>query len=79
MAKALGGNGADVTSAVLGGKVPSGDAAVTGFVRDALYAAAHHVFGGLVVVAVLGAAAVLLMPRHTRELVFDDAVPDDAH
>jgi hypothetical protein len=60
-----------VTSLVLGGNLHTDDPAVAGFVRDALYAAAHHVFTGLIVIAVLGAAALLLMPRRTRELVFD--------
>ena len=71
VAKALGGKGVDVTSLVLGGNLPTGDPQVAGFVRDALYAAAHHVFTGLIVVAVLGAAALLLMPRRTQELVFE--------
>jgi hypothetical protein len=69
VARALGGNGVDATSIVLGGKLPTGAAAA--FVRHALYAAAHHVFVGLIAIAVLGAAAVLLMPRRTTELTFD--------
>jgi MFS family permease len=68
---ALGGKGIDVTSLVLGGQVPAGDAKVAGFVRDALYAASHHVFVSLAVLAVLIGAAVLLMPRRTTELTFD--------
>jgi EmrB/QacA subfamily drug resistance transporter len=72
VAKALGGNGVDVTGLVLGGHLPTGDPGAAAFVRDALYAAAHHVFTGLVVVAVLGACALALIPRRTTELVFDD-------
>jgi EmrB/QacA subfamily drug resistance transporter len=68
---ALGGRGVDATSLVLGGKLPAGDSGVAGFVRDSLYSASHHVFEALVVVAVLAAAALLLMPRKTEELVFD--------
>ena len=71
VAHALGGAGVDATSLVLGGQLPTGDAGVAGFVRDALYAASHHVFVSLIVVAVLGAAALLLMPRRTTELTFD--------
>jgi hypothetical protein len=40
-------------------------------VRSALYDASHHVFVGLVVVAVLGLAALLLMPRRTQQLRLD--------
>ncbi|HEX4700622.1 MAG TPA: MDR family MFS transporter [Pseudonocardiaceae bacterium] len=68
---ALGGQGVDATSLVLGGNVRPGDAGAAAYIRDSLYAAAHHVFLGLVVVAVLAAAALLLMPRRTEQLVFD--------
>jgi hypothetical protein len=68
---ALGGRGVDAASLVLGGKLPTGDSVVATFVRDALYGASHHVFVGLVVVALLGGAAILLMPHRTEELVFD--------
>jgi MFS family permease len=61
----------DPTSLVLGGSIPTGDAGVAAYVKDALYAASHHVFVGLIAVAVLGAAAVLLVPRRTKELTFD--------
>jgi EmrB/QacA subfamily drug resistance transporter len=52
----------DASSLVLtgGGR---GDGRERTFVRDALYGAAHHVFVAIVVVAVLGVAALLLMPR----------------
>jgi EmrB/QacA subfamily drug resistance transporter len=53
----------DATSLVLTGHGRSGSPAVTAFVREALYDAAHHVFLALVVVAVLGVAALCLMPR----------------
>jgi EmrB/QacA subfamily drug resistance transporter len=71
VARALGGKGLDTTSLVLGGQVPSHDAGVAAFVRDALYMATHHVFVSLIVVAVLGAAVLFLMPRKTTELTFD--------
>ena len=41
------------------------------FVRAALYDATHNVFLALVLVAVLGVGALLLMPRRTEELTFD--------
>ena len=43
-------------------------AALTGFVRDALGVALHHVFLGLVVVAALMTVAVAVMPRRARTL-----------
>ncbi len=50
----------------------SGAAAVVkDFVRDALALATHHVFIVVAVLAVLTVAAVLLIPRRTRELTFD--------
>jgi MFS family permease len=61
----------DATSLVLGGGVRTGDPRVAEFVKHALYSASHHVFVGLIVVAVLGTSAVLLIPRRTRELTFD--------
>jgi EmrB/QacA subfamily drug resistance transporter len=45
------------------------------FVRSALFAGAHQVFLGLLVIAVLSIGAVLLMPRQTRELTFPPADP----
>ncbi|HVV23684.1 MAG TPA: MFS transporter, partial [Pseudonocardiaceae bacterium] len=69
--RALGGNGADATGLVLGGRLPTNDPAAAAFVKDALYAAAHHVFMSIIVVAVLAVAAVTLMPRRTTQLVFD--------
>ena len=60
----------DATSLVLGGAHASGSAVAT-FVRTALYDATHHVFVGLVVVAVALVVAVVLMPRRTEPLVFD--------
>ena len=41
---------------------------VVAFVREALFQATHHVFLGLVVVAIGLMAAVMLIPRHTSEL-----------
>ncbi len=58
----------DATSIVLAGHGPARSSKEAVFVRSALYDAAHHVFLGLVVVGVLGIAALLLMPRRTRPL-----------
>ena len=54
----------DASSLVLTGH--AGEGAVAAFVRNGLYGAAHDVFLALVVVAVLGIAALLLMPRRTE-------------
>lgn len=43
-------------------------------IRLALSDATHYVFLALAVVAVLMAGAVLLMPRSTAELTFDDSL-----
>jgi EmrB/QacA subfamily drug resistance transporter len=61
----------DATSVVLGGHPQSTTSPLQSFVRSALYDASHHVFVGLIVVGVLGAAALLLMPRRTEQLQFD--------
>ncbi|GAA4493965.1 MDR family MFS transporter [Actinoallomurus oryzae] len=53
----------DASSLALTGHGGTGAPDVKAFVRDGLYGAAHHVFVALVVVAVLGVAALLLMPR----------------
>jgi EmrB/QacA subfamily drug resistance transporter len=59
---------ADATGLVLTGHHGPGDPRVTGFVRGALDHAAHNVFLALAVVAVLGVAALLLMPRRIEPL-----------
>ena len=46
-------------------------AAVKDFVTDALALATHHVFIAVAALAVVMVAAVLLIPRRTRELTFD--------
>jgi EmrB/QacA subfamily drug resistance transporter len=61
-------DGVDATSALLSGET-SGP--VQAFLRGALFDASHHVFLTLVAVAVLGFAAVLLMPRRAEQLRFD--------
>jgi EmrB/QacA subfamily drug resistance transporter len=61
----------DPTSLVLSGSSTTAHGAAAEFVREALYAAAHHVFVGLVAVALLAVAALLLMPRRTEPLTFD--------
>jgi EmrB/QacA subfamily drug resistance transporter len=45
---------------------------VIAYTRTSLFDAVHYVFWGLVVVAVLGVVANLLMPRRTEALTFDD-------
>jgi hypothetical protein len=42
------------------------------YVRDALYAASHHVFAVVALSAMVVAVAIALMPRRTEQLVFDD-------
>ncbi len=60
----------DVDSASLA--LSSRNGAVVDFVRSALFDAAHHVFLGLAVVAVLLGAAIALIPRRTSPLVFEE-------
>jgi EmrB/QacA subfamily drug resistance transporter len=48
------------------GPGPAGD-----FIRGALFDASHHVFLGLIALAVVALFAVLLLPRRTTELTFD--------
>ncbi|GAA4525024.1 MDR family MFS transporter [Amycolatopsis samaneae] len=62
--------GGDATSLVLGGH--AGDSPAAGYVRGALADATHHVFLALVAVGVLIVVALLLMPRRTRQLTFDE-------
>jgi MFS family permease len=57
----------DATSLVLTGNGRTGSPDVTAFVRGGLYDAAHGVFIALVVAAVLGVAALLLMPRRIEK------------
>jgi EmrB/QacA subfamily drug resistance transporter len=61
----------DATSVVLNGNGPARHSAADAFVRTALQDAAHHVFLALAVVAVLGVAAVVLMPRRAEKLSVD--------
>ncbi|GII80653.1 MFS transporter [Sphaerisporangium rufum] len=64
-------DGLDATGSVLGGGAAAGGDAAAAFVRGALREATHNVFLALLVVAVLGVLALFLMPRRTREAVFD--------
>nr|WP_127361568.1 MDR family MFS transporter [Actinacidiphila soli] len=61
----------NATSLTFGPAPKSELPAVARFLRDSLYEATHHVFLGLVVLAVLGVGALLLMPRHSEPLAFD--------
>jgi MFS family permease len=61
----------DATSLVLTGTGHAPQSAAAAFVRAALFDATHHVFLGLVLVAVLMTGALLLMPRRTEPLVFE--------
>ncbi|GAA4669270.1 MULTISPECIES: MDR family MFS transporter [Amycolatopsis] len=60
---------ADATSLVLGGQPERAD--VAAYVREALQAATHHVFLGLVVLGVLGIGALVLMPRRVEPVTED--------
>lgn len=60
------GGGVDATDVVL--KAKDTPPAVLDYARGSLYAATHHVFVALAVVAVLGVGALLLMPRRTTPL-----------
>ncbi|AWS47965.1 MFS transporter [Streptosporangium sp. 'caverna'] len=61
----------DATSLVLGGQDAGGNPAAASFIRTALYDATHNIFLALLLVAVLGVGAMLLMPRRTEQLTFD--------
>ena len=61
----------DATSLVLTSTGESPHSPAATFVRSALYDASHHVFVGLVVIAVLMVGALLLMPKKTEPLIFD--------
>jgi EmrB/QacA subfamily drug resistance transporter len=58
----------DATSLVLGGNPKSEVPAVSEYIRGSLNAASHNVFLAMLVLAVLGVGALLLMPRHTETL-----------
>jgi EmrB/QacA subfamily drug resistance transporter len=49
----------------------AGSGPVADFIRESLFAASHHVFLGLVGLAVVGLIAILLLPRRTEQLTFD--------
>jgi EmrB/QacA subfamily drug resistance transporter len=66
----LPGNG-DTTSLLLDGHTRSEQPAVAEYIRSSLYDATHHVFLALVVLAVLGVGALLLMPRRSDQLTFE--------
>ncbi|MCW2641665.1 MAG: major facilitator transporter [Dactylosporangium sp.] len=61
----------DATSLVLGGHSRSEQPAVAEYIRSSLYDATHNVFLALVVLAVLGVGALLLMPRRSDQLTFE--------
>ncbi|WP_285487282.1 MDR family MFS transporter [Amycolatopsis taiwanensis] len=58
----------DATSLVMGGRASAGEPAVTGYIRDSLQAASHHVFVAMAVLALLGVGALLIMPRRTEPI-----------
>jgi hypothetical protein len=62
---------ADTGSLLVGGHTGSTESAVAEYVRISLYDATHHVFLALVVVALLGVGALLLMPRRSEPLTFE--------
>jgi EmrB/QacA subfamily drug resistance transporter len=61
-------HGADAAGLVLGGHGPARTSAAGEYVRQALNAAAHDVFVGVAILAVLGVAFLLLMPHRVEEL-----------
>ena len=61
----------NATSLTFGPAPTSELPAVARFLRDSLYGATHHVFLGLVVLAVFGIGALMLMPRRSEPLTFD--------
>jgi hypothetical protein len=63
------GSGADATNLVL--KTGHAHGAVADYVRTSLYDATHNVFVALTIVAVVGIAVLLLMPRRTAQLTSD--------
>ena len=60
---------ADTSSLLVGGHAT--EPAVVEYIRTSLYQATHHVFLALVVAAVLGVGALLLMPRRSEPLTFE--------
>src|SRR5689334_16929826 len=63
------GSGADATNVVL--KAGNAGGTLADYVRTSLYDATHNVFVALAIVAALGVAVLLLMPRRTAQLTFD--------
>ena len=61
-------HGSDAAGLVLGGHGPSRTSPAGEYVRHALNAAAHDVFVGIAVLAVLGVAFLLLMPNRVEQL-----------
>ena len=61
----------DATSLVLNGGGDAPHSATAAFIRSALFEATHHVFLGLVLVAVLMVGALALMPRRAEPLAFE--------
>ncbi len=66
----------NVTSHILGGHSTL-TAAATSYLRGALFNATHAVFIGLVAAAVLGLAALLVIPRHPEPLVFPEETAEE--
>ncbi|GAA0318043.1 MFS transporter [Actinoallomurus spadix] len=62
------GRGVDATSVVSAGRGGATDPGVAAFVRNSLNHASHNVFLTLAALAVLGMAAIALMPRRTEPL-----------
>jgi EmrB/QacA subfamily drug resistance transporter len=70
---------ADATGLVLGGQLDHDSAQLAAFIRHGLYEATHQVFLTLIIVAVLGLAAVTVMPRRTSAVAGrTPTAPDDS-
>ncbi|MEU0966210.1 hypothetical protein ABZ357_12600 [Streptomyces sp. NPDC005917] len=61
----------NATSLTFGAAPKSQLPAVARFLRDSLYQATHHVFLGLIALALSGIGALLVMPRRSEALSFD--------
>jgi EmrB/QacA subfamily drug resistance transporter len=70
-------HGANAAALILGGSSAIHDHAASSFVREGLFLAVHHVFVGLVVIALALAIAVAAIPRRVVALTFDRPRADD--
>ena len=67
----------NVTSRILGGTKSTLSPAATAYLREGLFHATHSVFIGLVIVALIGLAALAMIPRHLEPLSFPEDLPPE--